>query len=475
MIAARRSPVSAESTSPLVLVIGQLPMRADWNQDLARTIDAYLRAGFRVTYVTSADDSDVTVAHPGFRQISVGALYKMRALRRLARIFVRRDTRAEVRGLGPVEFPLSTTPLMPWDSVPVQIAKLLWFACLTFPPAFLLALRERPALLYGYEVFGAPVARLVEALLAVPSVGRFQGMIYLQTAGARKAPLHAAGLRFGPRKAITTNDGTHGDDMLRRHGNRTDRDILFLTDGIDDAAHVETERPFPEFRAGVDVAWANRQYDFKRPDVAIGAWAHFVTRHRQVWEDAGRPRLWMFGEGPLIDPSRRYAAKLGVDDSVVVAGPVRHGVAQATLLAARAVLATNDFSNLTHSVLFALFHGVPVVVRDWGQIEDVCPGVAYATDELEEPTTALADLLARCLSEPREARPRCARLQSWPERMETEFAFLEASLGLQRPGAELAGYAAPALKTPSPSPPPTGLPCRSARRESDARSAHATE
>lgn len=401
-----------------VVIIGELPFFADSNQALRRTIEAYLEVGCEVVYITSASVQDVGMKDPRFRIVSVDRVY-----RGFARVLVprARDQREKVTQT----FPLSSSSIQPVTSVIEQVAKLVWFTALVAAPAYREARAANTRLVYGYEVFGAPIARLVGALTRTPSVGRFQGTV-LHWAGACGAPLYSLGIRLGPRRVVMTNDGTYGDWVLVRRG-RDLRRCLFIHNGVDPREKLHQHALPVGFRANTDVTWASRQVDWKRPDIAVEAWARYVQADHDAWMGAGAPRLWMFGDGPLTHETRRYAEALGVASQVEIVGSTDYLIVQRAIVESRCVLSTNDFSNITNTVLTAMYHRVPVVARDWGQLASLAPGVAWTVPPDESPAFSVADTLGRCLASRALPRP-FLRGISWTERMAREVEFtLECS------------------------------------------------
>lgn len=401
-----------------IVIVGELSLSAAGNQVLRRTIEAYLAIGCEVVYVTSAPIHSLAIEHPKLRVVSVDRIY-----RRLPnRLFSRRRVRSE-----PAQaLPLASSSIQPMTSVIRQLVKLAWFVAVTTIPAYRETRRRNTRLVYGYEVFGGPVARLVAGLARTPAVGRFQGT---PLHWSRKwAPLYSLGIRLGPRKVVMSNDGTYGDLVLAR-SNRGHESCLFLPDGVDETPDDSPQAALPHgFREKTDVAWASRQVDWKRPDIAVKAWANYIHDHREAWVDAGAPRLWMFGGGPLTDEVRRYASALGISDQIEIVGSAEYQVVQRSILASRCLLSTNDFSNLTNSVLAAMYHRVPVVARDWGQLASLAPDVVWTVTSHDCADSSVADMLEQCLASPNTCAPPFTAGLSWPQRMARELAF---TLGTQ--------------------------------------------
>jgi hypothetical protein len=137
----------------------------------------------------------------------------------------------------------------------------------------------------------------------------------------------------------------------------------------------------------------------------------------------------MFGGGHLAEASRAYAERLGICDHVEVTGSMPYSVVRRSILDSRAVVSTNDFSNLTNTVLTAMYYRIPVIVRDWGQVEALAPGVPWTSSEVgPEAAADVANVIARCLVAHHRAPPfRAGHL--WAERMARELTFTLAEDG----------------------------------------------
>lgn len=105
-------------------------------------------------------------------------------------------------------------------------AKTLWwvlFQITAFVKAQKLRFRIRIDVVYGYEIYGVPVAKLLSMLWGVPVVARFQGTSLGADWMTRRlwrlrAWEHFVGLWIPVASAIMTNDGTQGDQLTASLG-----------------------------------------------------------------------------------------------------------------------------------------------------------------------------------------------------------------------------------------------------------------
>ena len=91
-------------------------------------------------------------------------------------------------------------------------------------------------LVYGYEIYGTPVARRAADKFGLPMVARFQGTLMSERRKMRAATLrfwkHVRGLSVPADLIVMTNDGTLGLDYLLSIGQPADK-IRFWMNGVD--------------------------------------------------------------------------------------------------------------------------------------------------------------------------------------------------------------------------------------------------
>jgi phosphatidylinositol alpha-1,6-mannosyltransferase len=153
----------------------------------------------------------------------------------------------------------------------------------------------------------------------------------------------------------------------------------------------------------------------KGQDVLVAAWPQVLARHPAA-------RLLIVGGGPAERSLRRAIAARGLQDSVVLTGPVPHADLP-THYAAGDVFAMPcrtrrgglDVEGLGMVFLEAASCGLPVVAgTSGGAPETVQEGV---TGHVVEPRSAdaVADVLVRLLDDPARARKMGAAGRAWVE------------------------------------------------------------
>jgi glycosyltransferase involved in cell wall biosynthesis len=290
-------------------------------------------------------------------------------------------------------------------------------------------------LVYGYEIYGAPVARRAATAFGLPMVSRFQGTLMSER---RRMPLsrirfhkHVVGLSTPADLVIMTNDGTLGRDYLLSLGHQAER-IRFWMNGVDP---VIAETPPCDARPALGVPadalmllTVSRLSGWKRVDRAIRALGELSRRGVDAY-------LAIAGVGPDEERLRALADEQGVADRTRFAGSVpRHELAS-LYRSADLLLSLYDYSNLGNPTIEAMALGLPVLALDVGGTGDlVRDGVnGVLVSDADDPAaladrveTLLADRVA--LRELGDTAAEWARenLWSWDERVRTEADALDA-------------------------------------------------
>jgi glycosyltransferase involved in cell wall biosynthesis len=163
------------------------------------------------------------------------------------------------------------------------------------------------------------------------------------------------------------------------------------------------------------VVCVSRLVPRKGQDVLVSAWPQVLARHPSA-------RLLIVGGGPSERSLRRAIAARGLQDSVVLTGPVPHAALPAHYAAGdvfampcRTRRGGLDVEGLGMVFLEAAACGLPVVAgTSGGAPETVQEGV---TGHVVEPRSAdaVADVLARLLDDPARARKMGAAGRAWVE------------------------------------------------------------
>ena len=321
-------------------------------------------------------------------------------------------------------------------------AKLLWwlyFQVVVFVKAQWLRFKYKFDIVYGYEIAGVPVAKLLSKLWRIPMVSRFQGTSFgVDGKGKRvrflRAWDHVVGLRIPADLVIMTNDGTQGDQVLQTLGVNMAR-VRFWMNGVD----WELLKEMPEMgqaRRALNVESqhvllvVSRLASWKCVDRSIQALPH-------VLRELSSTILIVVGDGPERERLERLALQLGVRDHVRFEGAVPHSEVPKYLASADIFLSLYEWSNVGNPLLEAMMAGKCIITLNNGDTARVVKngdnGILLEYEELPKLPEAIRKLLVD-----KELRQRLGanarkfaeeHFWSWEERIEEEITEVCQLLG----------------------------------------------
>jgi glycosyltransferase involved in cell wall biosynthesis len=289
-------------------------------------------------------------------------------------------------------------------------------------------------LVYGYEIYGTPVAARAAAAFGMPCVARYQGTLMSQRKDMRMADLrfwkHVRALLSPADLYIMTNDGTHGDRYLIENGVPADR-IRFWMNGADFSI---ADLPTRDVRPDVSIPpssplllTVSRLSHWKRLDRALRVLAE--VRDRDI--DA---HMIVVGTGPEEDALLRLARELDLSACAHFVGGVNRKELAAYYTSADVLLSLYDYSNLANPVIEAMVLGRPLIALDTGGTSDlVVDGVNGRLVPLAEEGKVAS--IAAGLLEDRQTADRLGdsaaiwareNLRGWDRRMDAELDELDA-------------------------------------------------
>ena len=329
----------------------------------------------------------------------------------------------------------------PWLKPLMQIqkigffTKILWwvyFQVKVFPIAHRLYPERRFNVVYGYEIYGVPVAKVLSKVWRIPIVGRFQGSSLGE--GWMKSRFwrlrtwqHVVGYRIPVDLSIMTNDGTRGDRILETLGVDMEH-VRFWMNGVDwDTFATMPTQTEARRQLGIGsrqvLLTVSRLVSWKCVDRAISALPGVLQAHPDSV-------LIVVGDGPDRERLEGLAETLGVRDHIRFAGAVPHREIPTYLVAADIFLSFYDLSNVGNPLLEAMMAGKCIVTLNNGDtgrlIKKGETGVLLEYEHLPKLPHVIKELLAN--NELRNRLGANARkfaeehFWSWEERIEAEVA-----------------------------------------------------
>lgn len=432
-----------------ILVLTHLGIQRSGNQSLRNAVRHYALAGARVTCVTSLPPNYPGLLKPDeafgslaehievlhFPRVFQGLFYMVRALKNqlkhgqtsVASHEVTADLPERYRSLAPQAYDADMSlageclRLVSWGA----------FFLVGLPYAAWVFRRRRFDLVVGQEIYGACVASAVGRLFQVPVVNRFQGSLLwpeLEGRTAWRYPHHVLGSRCPADLYVMTNDGTRGDEVLRRLGVKPDR-IRFWFNGFSFTPQptglgmkVREDIGLPK-EAQV-LLTVNKLKFWKRLDRAVHTLS--VLRHAYRWETI---HLVIVGDGPERPYLERLADQAGVADRIRFLGSVDHARIQELYSVADIFLLVNDLSNLSNPLMEAMYTGCPIVTLNDGSTNELLRhgenawliDLPFLTEGLPQAVNHLLQNSAVRLALGQAAAATARRsLPSWAERMSWE-------------------------------------------------------
>lgn len=403
------SPVSGESTREHVVLVSQIPL---WSMGAATGGPA-----FRETLTHLGRRFDVSLVTPSLDYVDPAALPDGVTLHTF-----KHHLHGVARSVPKIGW---VTDTLGWYT----------FQASAWPIVRRLCAERPPALVYGYEIYGVPVARRAANRFHVPMVARFQGSLMSSRRHERLAGLryhkHLAALAMPADLVIMTDDGTLGDELLCDLGHQPEH-IRFWMNGVDPAiaaGAVTGADARAELGLGADVPLlltVSRLSHWKRVDRAIDTAALLRERGMAV-------ELLVVGAGPEEAGLRERAERSAAAGHVRFVGGVPRDLLAGYYRAADLLLSLYDYSNLANPVIEAMLLGTPLLALDEGGTSNLVHDGVNGRLIAETDPAAIAEVAYAMLDEHDRSRglgqqaARWARehLWTWDERMAAEIAELE--------------------------------------------------
>lgn len=243
-----------------------------------------------------------------------------------------------------------------------------------------LARKYKVDILYSYEIYGSFVAFLLAKIFRTPLVLRYQGTLMSHVFAEAKKNLrgklnvlryylHIFALKLPADLIVMTDDGTLGEDTVRKLGNKSR--MVFWRNGFDYANQTRIEQSKEEIRRELGLPKdakvmlsVGRLVDWKRVERIFRALPDLVEKIPGFY-------YVCVGTGKMRQQLYEIARQSGVLDRVLFAGHKDHKDVIKYFHAADVFISTNDWSNVGNTTLEAMLCGLPVVVYNIGDTSKV--------------------------------------------------------------------------------------------------------
>ncbi len=258
-------------------------------------------------------------------------------------------------------------------------------------------------LIYAYEVHAVKAGKSLSRKYNIPLISRFQGTVLTSVKSSFINRLlrypHFSALSTTSDIVIMTDDGTMGDKVLKRLGNKSNN-IYFWKNGVEflDKSKNKKIEKIEELRTkyGINpedkvLLTISRLVNWKRVDRSIIALS-------KVIKTEPRCKLVILGEGSEKENLIALSENLKVSDHVIFIGAVKHEEIWNYLNLADIFLSLYDLSNLGNPLFEAMICGKPIITLDVGNTSSIIKnnknGVLLQVYELSE----LPSRILYCLS-----------------------------------------------------------------------------
>jgi len=296
--------------------------------------------------------------------------------------------------------------------------------------------------IYGYEIYGVPVAKFLSILWEIPVVSRFQGtslrLFWMQKKFWKlRAWEHVIAFKISTDLIIMTNDGTQGDKVLKYFGIDS-RKVRFWINGFN---WEDFEKTFDKekIRKDLDISSKyiltsiSRLARWKRIDRTIKALPRIVKNIPDL-------KFIVIGDGPEKVNLQKLSENLKVDNYIYFAGPVPHKEITKYLAITDIFLSFYDWSNMGNPLMEAMIAGKCIITLNNGDtgtvVKDGVNGILLEESNEKEIINNISQNVIKVLknNELREKLGRDAEefakknFWTWEERMKVEIQEIERLL-----------------------------------------------
>lgn len=262
-------------------------------------------------------------------------------------------------------------------------SKLFWyfFTKAAIERGWFLNKKHRFKLVYGAGCSSVYAASTIGKDLCIPSVGRLFGTYlypYLNYPGSLFLRFEECmAFKSNLSKLIVTNDGTDGDRVAKHFNVPKDR-LCFWRNGVNEPLHI-CMKPTDAIHI-VSMARLDR---WKRVDRIIKAVAEVRKQRSDIVLD-------VVGDGPEMQTLKELVDQIGIKH-VFFHGMVTRKEASCLLTSADIFITTNDYSNVSNSLLEAMMCGKVVIALNTGGTSDIIQdGInGFLVDKEEELSNAI--------------------------------------------------------------------------------------
>lgn len=317
---------------------------------------------------------------------------------------------------------------------PFRLLDFWWKNHIYFKMASCIIEKNKIDILYSYEVYGVIAAKKLSKRYGIPFVTRFQGTILTYEKDSfiqrlRRYPMHQA-LRTDADLTIMTDDGTLGDEVLKRLGNKSKK-VLFYRNGIDVKAgdydkldrnnSLELRKQLNITETDVVFLTVSRLVGWKRLERTLYAFEKALKVNDKI-------KLVIVGDGDAREFYEKIVTDLQINGKVLFLGAIKQSEVIRFYKMADIFVSMYDLSNVGNPLLEAMIYGKPIITWDVGSTKNlICnkeTGILLSKEELvnlDKYMIELSNSKEMCQYLGKNARSYAEKnFWSWNQRIETE-------------------------------------------------------
>ncbi|MDD3630330.1 MAG: glycosyltransferase family 4 protein [Bacteroidales bacterium] len=256
-------------------------------------------------------------------------------------------------------------------------------------------------IIYSYEVHAVKAGAKLAKKYNFPLITRFQGTIltekpYNLLNRIIKFP-HYEALKRKSDIVIMTNDGTRGDEVLKRLHNKSEK-VLFWKNGQDPikpAKEIKEKRSEIRTKYGIAMETpimltVSRLQSWKRVDRAIVAMEKVVKEYPKA-------KLIVVGSGEEYNNLVNLSKELNLKDNIIFTGAVKQEEVWMYYSCADIFLSLYDLSNVGNPLMEAMRYGKAIITLDNGDTGTIIKhnenGVLLSPNELKTVSDEILNLI----------------------------------------------------------------------------------
>lgn len=358
-----------------ILIITALPFKKQGNQSLLRFVKMLINNGYGVEMLSSENSGNT-------QNVLIHDSFILRKIFSFSNLYFKQK-RVKLKNkkspyTGYYEKIKSETVLPPYGDYSIKTMVVKWllfmialldnFVLLVYILLFKHSYIKRFEGIIGYECFYSFASKIIAILFHKKYINKFQGTILKVSNRNLNLAIKFFPLRyFGIIKSdlcFMVNDGTDGEYYAKVRGCKN---IYFNTHGVDDTEYLEQDNGEIE-----DIEkWKDKYIFFNNATASTWKRTDRIIRSMGLLDRNILNRIVLLTtyHADDIEELRSFTEKMGLNQEVIFLENLDHKKSNYLLRHSRALIMTNDMSNLGNPVLEAIYYKIPLISINDGSLD----------------------------------------------------------------------------------------------------------